>query len=276
MEKSLHKRDRKAFPAGYTGAMMEIVQWTGLFGGIDAWQFAMIVTAALLVGFSKTGIGGVVMIVVPLLAAVFGGKASTGILLPMLIIGDVFAVAYYRRHGDWAGIRRLLPWTIAGLVAGIQVGNLIDDQLFVLLIAVSVLACLCILVVLETRGSRVNPPDGTWFYALIGLIAGFCTMIGNVAGPIFAVYLLARRYDKQSFLGTSAWFFMVINVIKLPLQIFFWKNIGVQTLLMSATMIPAILVGAVIGVAVVRRVPEKPFRWLVIGMTFVAVIRLLV
>ena len=69
---------------------------------------------------------------------------------------------------------------------------------------------------------------------------------------------------------------MVINVIKLPLQIFFWKNIGVQTLLMSATMIPAILVGAVIGVAVVRRVPEKPFRWLVIGMTFVAVIRLLV
>ena len=270
------KRDRKAFPAGYTGAMMEIVQWTGLFGGIDAWQFAMIVTAALLVGFSKTGIGGVVMIVVPLLAAVFGGKASTGILLPMLIIGDVFAVAYYRRHGDWAGIRRLLPWTIAGLIAGILVGNLIDDQLFVLLIAVSVLACLCILVVLETRGSRVNPPDGTWFYALIGLIAGFCTMIGNVAGPIFAVYLLARRYDKQSFLGTSAWFFMVINVIKLPLQIFFWKNIGVQTLLMSATMIPAILVGAVIGVAVVRRVPEKPFRWLVIGMTFVAVIRLLV
>ena len=256
--------------------MGETMQWAGLFGGMDTWQFAMIVAAALLVGFSKTGIGGVVMIVVPLLAAVFGGKASTGILLPMLIIGDIFAVTWYHRHGDWAGIRRLLPWTIAGLIAGIGIGNLIDDRLFVLLIGVSVLVCLCILVVLETKGSRVHPPDGTWFFALIGLTAGFCTMIGNVAGPIFSVYLLARRYDKQGFLGTSAWFFMVINLIKLPLQIFFWKNIGVQTLLMSATMIPAILVGAVIGVAVVRRVPEKPFRWLVIGMTFVAVIRLLV
>jgi len=128
---------------------------------------------------------------------------------------------------------------------------------------------------LALEQQKLVPAAGTWFFALIGLMAGFCTMIGNVAGPIFAVYLLARRYDKQSFLGTSAWFFMVINVIKLPLQIFFWKNIGVQTLLMSATMIPAILVGAVIGVAVVRRVPEKPFRWLVIGMTFIAVIRLL-
>ena len=68
--------------------MGETMQWAGLFGGMDTWQFAMIVAAALLVGFSKTGIGGVVMIVVPLLAAVFGGKASTGILLPMLIIGD--------------------------------------------------------------------------------------------------------------------------------------------------------------------------------------------
>ena len=256
--------------------MNEIVQWTGLFSGIDARQFAMIVASALLVGFSKTGIGGVVMIVVPLLAMVFGGKASTGVLLPMLIIGDLFAVIHYRRDGDWIGIRRLLPWTIAGLMVGIQVGNLIDDRLFVLLIAVSVLLCLGILVVLETRGSHIRPPDGLWFFALIGLTAGFCTMIGNVGGPIFSVYLLARRYDKLGFLGTSAWYFMVVNLIKLPLQLFFWKNIGVETVLMGAAMIPAILVGAVIGALVIRRVPEKPFRWLVIGMTFVAVIRLIV
>ena len=254
--------------------MGETMQWAGLFGGMDTWQFAMIVTAALLVGFSKTGIGGVVMIVVPLLAAVFGGKASTGILLPMLIIGDIFAVTYYHRHGDWAGIRRLLPWTIAGLIAGIGVGNLIDDRLFVLLIGVSVLVCLCILVVLETKGSRVHPPDGTWFFALIGLTAGFTTMIGNVAGPIFSVFLLVRRYGKQSFMGTSAWFFAIMNLIKLPLQIFVWQNITLHTGVLALTMVPAVLIGAVLGAMVIRRIPEKPFRWLVIVMTVLATVRL--
>jgi uncharacterized membrane protein YfcA len=95
-----------------------------------------------------------------------------------------------------------------------------------------------------------------------------------VAGPIFSVYLLARRYEKQGFLGTSAWFFFLINLIKLPLQVFFWGNVTAQTGLIGAVMIPAILAGAVLGALVVRRIPEKPFRWLVIGMTAVAVVRL--
>lgn len=250
--------------------MAELVQILG----IDPWQFGLIVISALLIGFSKTGIGGVVMIAIPILALAFGGKVSTGIILPMLIAGDVLAVAYYHRHADWPGIRRLLPWTVLGLLAGILVGNLINDHQFTLLIAASVMICLAVLVILELRGGKVRSPDGVWFYALIGLIAGFTTMIGNVAGPIFSVYLLARRYEKQSFLGTSAWFFLLINLIKLPLQVFFWGNVTAQTGLIGAVMIPAILAGAVLGALVVRRIPEKPFRWLVIGMTAVAVVRL--
>jgi len=250
--------------------MAELVQILG----IDPWQFGLIVISALLIGFSKTGIGGVVMIAIPILALAFGGKVSTGIILPMLIAGDILAVAYYHRHADWPGIRRLLPWTVLGLLAGILVGNMINDRQFTLLIAASVMICLAVLVILELRGGKVRAPDGIWFYALIGLIAGFTTMIGNVAGPIFSVYLLARRYEKQSFLGTSAWFFFLINLIKLPLQVFFWGNVTAQTGLIGAVMIPAILAGAVLGALVVRRIPEKPFRWLVIGMTAIAVVRL--
>ncbi len=250
--------------------MAELVQILG----IDPWQFGLIVISALLIGFSKTGIGGVVMIAIPILALAFGGKVSTGIILPMLIAGDILAVAYYHRHADWPGIRRLLPWTVLGLLAGILVGNMINDRQFTLLIAASVMICLAVLVILELRGGKVRAPDGIWFYALIGLIAGFTTMIGNVAGPIFSVYLLARRYEKQGFLGTSAWFFFLINLIKLPLQVFFWGNVTAQTGLIGAVMIPAILAGAVLGALVVRRIPEKPFRWLVIGMTAVAVVRL--
>lgn len=270
MREDLLRRRGEARSPSILVCMTEILSWLG----VDSWQFGMLVLSALLVGFSKTGVGGVMMIAVPLLAAAFGGKLSTGILLPMLITGDILAVSYYHRHADWDGIRRLLPWTVIGLLAGILVGNLIDDRQFSLLISASLLVCLAILVLLEVRGSGLRVPDGLWFYSLIGLIAGFTTMIGNVAGPIFAVYLLARRYQKQGFLGTSAWFFTIINLIKLPLQIFFWENITGQTALIALTMLPVILGGAVLGAVVVRQIPEKPFRWLVIGMTLVAAVRL--
>ncbi len=116
--------------------MAELVQILG----IDPWQFGLIVISALLIGFSKTGIGGVVMIAIPILALAFGGKVSTGIILPMLIAGDILAVAYYHRHADWPGIRRLLPWTVLGLLAGILVGNMINDRQFTLLIAATIFA----------------------------------------------------------------------------------------------------------------------------------------
>ena len=243
--------------------------------GLEPGALALVVLTALLIGFSKTGIGGVVMIVVPLMAATFGGKTSTGIILPMLITGDIFAVAYYHRHADWPGIRRLLPWVLAGLGLGLAVGNLIDDRQFTLLIAISLMICLGILVAMELRAGQLRVPEGQWFYALIGMIAGLTTMIGNVAGPIFAVYLLARRFDKHGFLGTSAWFFMIVNVTKLPLQVFFWGNITLNTALLSAAMIPFVLVGAILGAMVIKRIPEKPFRWLVIVMTAIAIVRLI-
>jgi len=253
--------------------MMNFTQAAQLLG-LEPWSLGLVIVTAVLIGFSKTGIGGVVMVVVPLMAATFGGKMSTGIILPMLITGDVFAVAYYHRHADWPGIRRLLPWVLAGLLLGLLVGNLIDDRQFTLLIAVSLLICLAILVTMELRAGQLRVPDGLWFYALIGIIAGLTTMIGNVAGPIFAVYLLARRFEKQNFLGTSAWFFMIINLTKLPLQILFWGNISMQTAWLSALMIPAVLAGAALGVVVINRIPEKSFRWLVIGMTGLAIVRL--
>ncbi|MEO8409781.1 MAG: sulfite exporter TauE/SafE family protein [Propionivibrio sp.] len=250
--------------------MLTFFDWLGL----APWQFGLIALAGFLIGFSKTGIGGIMMIAVPVLATAFGGRVSTGIILPMLIIADLFAIGYYHRHADWPGIRRLLPWAVGGLFTGILVGNLINDRQFTLLIAVSVLICLAVLIVLETRKGKLHVPDNLAFYALIGFSAGFTTMIGNVAGPIFSVFLLARRYDKIGILGTSAWFFAIINWIKLPLQIFFWENITLHTALIDAMMIPAIVAGAVVGAIVVKRIPEKPFRWLIVAATAIACIRL--
>jgi len=106
---------------------------------LSVWQWAFILAAAFLTGFSKTGISGFIMIVIPILASIFGGKDSTGILLPMLLAGDIWAVSYYHRHAEWGDIRRLLPWSFAGLILGGFVGGYINDRQFKILIAICVI-----------------------------------------------------------------------------------------------------------------------------------------
>ena len=232
------------------------------FFALEPVQWLWVIVAAFLVGFSKTGISGFTMLVIPILATVFGGKDSTGIMLPMLIIGDVFAVLYYQRHAKWKDIVRLLPWAFVGILAGLFVGNLIDDRTFKLLIAVIVLICLLLLIRAEIKGEpglkgnagskgnadskgNVDSKGDTeskgnagskgdteskgvieskltkhvLFAPLTGVASGFATMIGNAAGPIFSLYLLAKGAKKNNYMGTFAWFFLIVNVTKLPLQI---------------------------------------------------------
>jgi len=239
-------------------------------------QWIWVVLAAVLVGFSKTGIGGAMMMVIPIVASVFGGKESTGIILPMLIVGDVFAVKYYNRHADWGNIKKLLPWTLVGLVIGVVVGSYINDQQFKVLIAISVLVCLVILLYSEKKGEELKVPSTVWFYALVGIASGFTSMIGNAAGPIISIYLLARGLKKNSFMGTAAWFFMILNLTKMPFQIFVWHNISFETMSLTLVMIPAILLGAIVGIGVIKKINEKPFRYLIIIMTAIAAFRLLI
>lgn len=239
-------------------------------------QWVWICIAAFLVGFSKMGISGVMMLIIPVIANVFGGKESTGILLPILLIGDIFAVKYYNQHAEWGNIRKLIPWALVGLLFGIIVGNYIDDKQFKMLIAISVLVCVCILIYTEKKGDSFKVPKKIWFYALTGIASGFATMIGNAAGPIMSIYLVAMGFKKNDFIGTYAWFFLIINFLKVPLQIFFWHNISIKTLLLACSMIPAVALGAFAGAIVVKRINEKSFRYIIIGMTAIAAIKLFI
>ncbi len=221
------------------------------------------------------GFSGVMTIIIPLMASIFGGKESTGILLPILLTGDIFAVTYYRQHAQWNAIRRLLVWAVVGLIIGVIVGNYVNDKQFKMIIAVSVMICVAILIWIETKGSGFTVPQKTWIYVVAGIAAGFTTMIGNAAGPIMSIYLVAMGYQKNSFLGTYAWFFLIINALKVPLQVFVWHNISLNNAVLAAMLIPAVALGAVLGAVIVKRINEKPFRYLVIGMTIIAAVRLL-
>ena len=233
-------------------------------------DWMLIVLCAMLIGMSKTGVPGVSMIVVPTLALIFGGKQSTGVLLPILIIADVFAVIYYHRHANWKHLLRALPWALAGLILALWIGNLVNDQQFKRMIAIIVFLSIA-LMIWNDYGFKKRVIAGHWWFAsILGIAGGFATMIGNVAGPIFAIYLLAMHLDKKSFIGTTAWFFFIVNLSKFPLQTFVWKNININTLTVDLMVIPAIALGAMFGIFAVKRIPEMIYKWLVVVITVIS------
>jgi uncharacterized membrane protein YfcA len=193
----------------------------------------------------------------------------------MLCVGDIFAVTYYHRHADWGHVRRLMPWAVAGILVALTVGAALPERLFSRMLALIVLIGVAVMVWRELRGSRLRIPSSGWFPALMGLAGGFTTMIGNAAGPVMSLYLLSMRLPRDTFIGTAAWFFMIVNLLKLPLHAFVWRTITPRSLAFDALMIPAIAAGAWAGVTLVRHIPERAYRWFIIAATVLAAGKLL-
>ncbi len=225
---------------------------------------------ALVIGMSKTGVQGITTLAIPVLALVFGGKPSTGIVLPMLCLADVIAVSYYRRHAEWKYIFRLLPSAIVGFFVALAVDKVIPAQGFKTLMAVCILAGIAVMFWTERVGKENVISTKWWYGPLFGLLGGFTTMIGNAAGPIMSVFLLSMHLPKNSFVGTSAWFFLIVNLLKVPLQIFVWHNISLATFTVDLILLPAIGLGALLGIWLVKRLPEKGFRKMIIYLTILS------
>lgn len=230
---------------------------------------------AMLIGMSKAGVRGLGMLMVPIMAAIFGGKPSAGLVLPMLSFADFFAVRYYNRHAEWKYVWRLLPAAAAGVIIAIAVGYYINDATFKGIIAITIIGSLILMLIQERGGLPASWTDSWIFGSIFGLLGGFSTMIGNAAGPIMAVYLLAMHLPKNSFIGTGAWFFLIINLFKVPFHIFIWKTITWSSFQLDLLAIPAIAAGVFIGIKIIHLIPEKEFRYFVIIMTFVAALRLM-
>ena len=223
---------------------------------------------------AKTGVAGVGMLIVPILATIFGGKSSAGILLPMLSMADIFAVAYYHRHAEWKYVIKLLPSTVVGVLVGLFVGNIINDEQFKHLMAVLIIFGLGIMIWRERKKDVSAIPHNWLFSSIAGLLGGFSTMIGNAAGPVMSIYFLSMMLPKNSFIGTGAWFFLIINLFKIPFHITVWKTIDINTFTLDLAMLPAIMVGAYLGIVLVKYIPEKPYRIFIIVTTALAAIRL--
>jgi len=242
---------------------------------LNIYEWLLVILCGMLIGMSKTGLSGAGLFVVPVFAGIFGGKPSVGLVLPMLIIADFFAVRYYNRHAEWKYVLKLLPWALAGILIALIVGENIDDQHFQILIVVVVLVGIALMVYQDLRRKKVSVPDYWWFAAILGLSGGFATMIGNAAGPILSLYLLSMRLPKNIYIGTGAWFFFIVNLSKVPLHIFFWETITWESLKFNVLMIIPIILGAVSGFFIVKLIPEKSYRIFIILSTLASAFALI-
>jgi len=141
--------------------------------------------------------------------------------------------------------------------------------------AVIIVLSVFIMIWLE-QGHREEVPDYKWFASLTGVAGGFTSMIGNLATSVVAIYFLTMRLPKNAFIGTTAWFFLVINWFKVPFHIFSWKTITWNTFLLDLTTLPFIAVGAFLGIVIVKKIRDKAYRWFIIGMTLVAAVFMIV
>ncbi len=235
-------------------------------------------SCAILIGMSKAGIQNIGALTVPLFALLFGAKYSTGIVLILLCIADLVAVIYYRKTFLWNEVKKLLPLAFVGLLAGLFIGNYIDDKSFKTIMAICIIIGLLIMLFFESinQNKQATIVNKKWYSPIFGFILGISTMIGNAAGPVLSVYMLSKKLDKISFAATSAWFIILLNVTKIPLQAFVWKNLSWSGFYLNLMAIPFILIGGYIGIKLVQILPEKLYKNSIKILLFISCIILLI
>ena len=228
--------------------------------------FLLAALGAFLLGIAKSGVKGIAVFIVILFVFAFGAKASTGVLMPLLIGGDVFAIIYYKKHADWKYIFILIPWMILGVILGTYFGNLLDENTFRLGMAGLILLTTLLLLFWE-RYPLKQVPSHWSFAGSLGVLAGFTTMIGNLAGAVTNIYFLAMRLPKNVFIGTSAYVFFIINLFKVPFHVYIWETINLGSFLTSLSYFPFLFLGLFVGVKIVARINDKNYRKLILILT---------
>ena len=228
--------------------------------------FTIALGAAFILGIAKSGVKGLAVLIVTGLALVYGAKESTGILMPLLICGDILAVIYYNRHVKWIYLIKLLPWMVAGVLAGVLLGKNLPEDLFKSGMAIIILISVVTMYYWERKTDRKVPTHWS-FAALMGIVAGFTTMVGNLAGAFSNIYFLAIKLPKNEFIGTAAWLFFIINLFKVPFHIWSWGTINGESFQISLSLIPSVVLGFGLGVFLVKKIKNENYRQLILLLT---------
>ena len=243
---------------------------------LSAVGWIVVALCAAIQGAAKTGIPGIGILAVPLMAQVLPAGKSVGALLGILILGDLFAIVYHRHNAKWAHVLRLLPPAFLGIMAGyFALKEMNDKDLLKAIIGAIVLVMLGINYWRNrASGQDAKIPTQWWFAAGLGFMAGVTTMMANAAGPVMIIYLLAMRLDKVAFVGTAAWFFFVVNWLKVPFSANL-KMMTAESIKLDLMMLPFIAVGAFAGIYLLKRIPQRAFKAVVQILAATAAVKLL-
>jgi uncharacterized protein len=236
--------------------------------------FGLISVAAFLIGLSKAGLKGVDILNFILLAFAFGSKPSTGIILPLLCAADILATIFYKKDTNWPMLMRLVIWLLIGIPLGALLGKSLDEKMFKQLMAIIILVTIAIMYFVEIKKTNLVK-ENAYNAAVFGLLTGFISMIGNLAGAFANLYFLSLKVSKDAFIGTTAIMFLIINFVKLPFQIFYWGNITYDSLLIDLYAVPGLVLGFIAGVPLVKKIKDDSYRKLVIGLTLLGALVLL-
>lgn len=240
---------------------------------LEPWQWVMVGVAAMFIGVSKTAIGGLGMVSVTVFANLIPAREASGFVLPLLLCGDLVAVKSYRQHAQWKHLVRLFPWTAGGVIVGWLTMGRIDDRQASWMIGLIVLGMIGLHLWRKRKGGD-EAELGFAFAAVIGVLAGFTTLIANAAGPLMAIYLLSTRLPKMEYMGTAAVFFFLINLFKVP----FMMNLGLinaASFTNNLVLAPVVFLGAFVGRALLKKIDQKLFESLALWLSAVAGLKLL-
>ncbi len=240
---------------------------------VELWAWALLGVAAITIGLSKTALPGGSTLAIVIFTSILPARTSTATMLLLLIVGDMFALIAYRRHAHWPTLLRLAPAVIAGLIAGFLFLAFAGDGAVRRVIGVILLLMIAVTLWRRRRQSGTDA-SGIVLASAYGGLGGFTTMVANAGGPVMSMYFLATRTPVQVFLGTSAWFFAIINVVKVP----FLAGLGLidsHVLLMDAVLAPLVVVGALVGLRLAKRLNQGVFERIVVTLTVLGAVYLL-
>lgn len=243
---------------------------------LSLFAWILLAIGAMGIGFSKSGFAGVSLLHVVIFASIFGARTSTGILLPLLIVGDVFSLIAFGKDVQWKHFARLLPPAMLGVVAGSWLMSRLSEDAFKPIVGVIILLLAAMQIYrLSKPNAFEHVPHSAWFAWCLGLLAGVATMLANAAGPIIALYLLAVALPKLELVGTSAWLFLTINLFKVPFSYLALDLINLQTLKVNLILAPAVPIGLLLGSWCIQKINQRTFNLLLLAFTIIASIRLI-
>ncbi|MDR1741804.1 MAG: sulfite exporter TauE/SafE family protein [Synergistaceae bacterium] len=249
--------------------------------GFSPAAWAAFCLAVFLAGFSKAGMPGATIMVVPIMAMIVPPKISVGLILPIYMTGDLFSVLNYRRFAVKRCCFPYLLFVALGVGCASFIAGAVDDRTFGVIIGGTIITLILLSAgtdfvkhrLLKERDEAGMRPPGLRVSVPFGLAAGLFSALANAAGPITSIYVIVTRLDKYQMLGTFSVCSFFQNWFKVPL----FLSLGMitpGTLKLDLLAAPMVVAGGVLGVMFARRVPQALFKNLVLLLAFVAAAKL--